>query len=71
MQVTDVFPKDVHVILELSAIEITDITKALDHAKVDFDGEKEPGIAKTAKTLERFYKMLREVEDGLPKRPAA
>jgi hypothetical protein len=71
MQILDIAPKDIHVMLDMTATEINDLIKALDHAKVDYDGKEEPGMVAATSTLDRFYKLMREVQDGLPKHTAA
>jgi len=69
MQVLDIYPKDIHVSIDLTATEIKQVIQSLEHAKVDYDGKGEPGMAESVKTLDRFYKLLMEVQDGLPKHP--
>jgi len=71
MQITDVFPKDIHIVLELSASEIKQITNTMDHSEVEFNGKDEPEMIAAYDTFQNFYKLLKDFEDGLPQRTAA
>jgi len=70
MQILNVEPKDIHVTLDLSISEIEMLLKALDKAKIDYDGKQEPDMAEATNFLGIFFKLLSEVEEdiGPPKR---
>lgn len=67
MKVVDVAPKDIYITIELSLKETRDLLKALDKVKIDYNGQKEPDMILATQALTTFYKILAEVEDGLPK----
>lgn len=71
MKVVDVAPKDIYITIELSLKETRDLLKSLDKVKIDYNGQKEPEMIEATHTLTSFYKILAEVEDGLPKHPGA
>ena len=71
MKVVDVAPKDIYITIELSLKDTRDLLKALDRAKVDYNGKEEPEMILAAQALTTFYKILAEVEDGLPKHSGA
>jgi len=67
MQILDIAPKDIHVTIDLTATEIRLLTKSLEGSQLKYDGKDDPEMAKAAGFLRNFFKMLAEVEDGLPK----
>jgi len=71
MKVVDVAPKDIYITIELSLKDTRDLLKALDRAKVDYNGKEEPEMILATQALTTFYKILAEVEDGLPKHTGA
>ena len=71
MQILDIYPKDIHVNLDLTATEVKGLIEALSAARIDYDGKKNPDMQQHVAILDRFYKLLTEVQDGLSQHPAA
>ena len=71
MNIVAIFPKEIHVTFELSSGELNSLIECLDKARIEYDGKQNPEMAHYVETLDSFYKLLTEAQDGLPERPAA
>jgi len=70
MQILDIYPKDIHVNLDLTSMEVKSLIEALGAARIDYDGKEQPAMQQHVAVLDRFFNLLTEVQDGLPKHSA-
>lgn len=63
MRVLNVEHRDVHVILEFSSKQLLFLRKLLEHAKIDYNGEKEPEMKQADEYLQGvLYPLLEKLE---------
>ena len=65
MKIIDVYPKDVHVVIELSLSEVKMLLDALDRAELRYSGEKPEEVESTKFVAEMFYSTLSKLMEDV------
>lgn len=66
MRIVKVWPKDIHVTIELSLTDIGKLIDYLDHCEMRFDGESEPEMKLASAFVEQtFYPTLKDVHEDM------
>ncbi len=68
MRIINIEKRDIWVTIEFSAEQLLMLKNLLDHAQIEFDGEKEPEMIEAEKFLnEKFYPILKEFSQTVHK----
>uniref|UniRef100_A0A6M3J7Q7 Uncharacterized protein n=1 Tax=viral metagenome TaxID=1070528 RepID=A0A6M3J7Q7_9ZZZZ len=66
MEILSVYPKDIHVKLELSSREINLILDFLDNCKIDYDGKTQLELANAVNYVKQeFFPKLNKLSEEL------
>ena len=69
MKILNIEPKDIHVTFDMSIKEIDLVLDALEHAEVNFSGDKEPALTEAATFLKDvFFKNLDSVSEEVKRK---
>ena len=64
MKVLEVFPKDIHAVIELSVTRCKELREGISMSKIDYDGKNEVQT-KAVKAVEEFWQLLDDVIKGV------